>query len=109
MAVDVWRDGHAQVYVADLASGMLTQVSREVDQAWVRSWSPDGTRLAFAGATDGRWNVWSVRRDGTDLRRLTDYGDEHHYVRNPEWSPTGDRLVYEFASFSGNIWAVPLP
>ena len=73
------------------------------------SWSPDGTRIAFAGATDGRWNVWSVRRDGTDLRQLTDYGDEHHYVRNPEWSPTGDRLVYEFATFSGNIWAVPLP
>lgn len=109
VAVDVWRDGHAQVYVADLASGVITQVSREVDQAWVRSWSPDGTRLAFAGATDGRWNVWSVRRDGTDLRQLTDYGDEHHYVRNPEWSPTGDRLVYEFATFSGNIWAVPLP
>ena len=65
VAVDVWRDGHAQVYVADLASGAITQVSRDVDQAWVRSWSPDGTRLAFAGATDGRWNVWSVRRDGT--------------------------------------------
>ena len=109
LAVDVWRDGHAQVYVAELASGAISQVSRSVDQAWVRSWSPDGTRVAFAGATDGRWNVWSVRRDGTELRQLTDYGDEHHYVRNPEWSPTGDRLVYEFATFSGNIWTVPLP
>ena len=38
--------------------------------------------------------------------QLTDYGDEHHYVRNPEWSPTGDRLVYEFASFAGNVWTI---
>jgi Tol biopolymer transport system component len=109
VAVDVWRNGHAQAYVADLTTSAITQVSRSVDQAWVRSWSPDGTRLVFAGATDGRWNVWSVRRDGSELRQLTDYGDEHHYVRNPEWSPSGDRLVYEFATFSGNIWAVPLP
>jgi Tol biopolymer transport system component len=97
------------VYVVDEAGSTVTQVSHAVDQAWVRSWSPDGTRVAFAGATDGRWNVWSARRDGSDAKRLTNYGDEHHYVRNPEWSPAGDRLVYEFAAFSGNIWAVPVP
>lgn len=108
LAVDVWRDGHAQVFVVDLASGRATQVSRDIDQAWVRSWSPDGTRLAFAGSHDGRWNVWSVARDGSAPLQLTTYGDEHHYVRNPEWSPRGDRLVYEFASFSGNVWSMEL-
>jgi Tol biopolymer transport system component len=94
--------------VVHLSTGAVTQVSRDVDHAWVRSWSPDGQRLAFAGARDGRWNVWSVRRDGSDMRQLTSYVDEHHYVRNPEWAPTGDRLVYEFASFAGNVWVVGL-
>ena len=108
LAVGVWRDGHAQVHVVDLATGDITQVSSGVDQAWVRSWSPDGTRIAFAGSQDGRWDVWSVGRDGSSLQRLTTYGDEHHYVRNPEWSPQGDRLVYEFASFAGNVWALNL-
>ena len=108
LAVDVWRDGHAQAHVVDLVTGDITQVSSGVDQAWVRSWSPDGTRIAFAGSQDGRWDVWSVGRDGSSLQRLTTYGDEHHYVRNPEWSPQGDRLVYEFASFAGNIWALKL-
>jgi len=96
------------VFVADLDSGTLMQVSRDVDQAWVRSWSPNGARLAFAGARDGHWNVWSVGRDGAGLLQMTDYGDEHHYVRNPEWSPTGDRLVYEFASFAGNVWTIKI-
>lgn len=109
LAVDVWRDGHAEVHVVDLATGTSRQVSSGVEQAWVRSWSPDGTALAFAAAREGRWNVWTVRRDGTSQRQLTNYGDEHHYVRNPEWSPTGDRLVYEFASFAGNIWVVLVP
>ena len=68
----------------------------------------DKTRLAFAGARDGHWNVWSVGRDGAGLLQMTDYGDEHHYVRNPEWSPTGDRLVYEFASFAGNVWTIKI-
>lgn len=108
LAVDVWVDGHAQVHVVELASGAVTQVSRDVDHAWVRSWSPDGQRIAFAGARDGRWDVWSVDRHGRDQQQLTRYGDEHHYVRNPEWAPTGDRLVYEFASFSGNVWVIGL-
>jgi TolB protein len=106
LAVDAWEDGHAQVHVVDLATGASRQVSRGVDQAWVRSWSPDGQQVAFAGAREGRWNVWAATRDGTRQRQLTDYGDEHHYVRNPEWSPQATRLVYEFASFSGNVWVV---
>lgn len=109
LAVDVWQGGHAHVAVVDLASGRLTRVSPDVDQAWVRSWSPDGARLAFAGVADGRWNVWTVGRDGSAPRQMTTYGDEHHYVRNPEWSPAGDRLVYEFGTFAGNVWVVPVP
>ena len=75
----------------------------------MRSWAPDGSRLAFAGAVDGRWNVWWASRDGTRQAQLTDYRDAHHYVRNPAWSPRGDRVVYEFASFTGNIWTAQLP
>ena len=106
LALDVWRDGHAQVHVVDLASRTSRQISTDIDQAWVRSWSPDGRQVAFAGSRDGRWNVWSAAVDGTQQRQLTDYGGEHHYVRNPEWSPNADRLVYEFASFTGNVWVV---
>lgn len=109
LAVDVWHDGHAQVHVVDTAGGTPTQVSRGVEQAWVRSWSPDGTRVAFAATREGRWNVWWARRDGTRRVRLTDYRGEHHYVRNPAWSPRGDRMVYEYASFTGNVWTVQLP
>jgi len=48
------------------------------------TWSPDGRRLAFVGRVlCCRW-LYTVRRDGTALRRVT--GQE---VRWPAWSTTG--------------------
>jgi hypothetical protein len=34
-------------------------------------WSPDGQRIVFVRAHHRGGTLWSVRRDGTDLRRLT--------------------------------------
>ena len=55
-------------------------------------WSPDGKRLAFVGV--GRMgrifaqNLYTVRADGTDLRRLGPA------VSGPSWSPDGRRLAF---------------
>jgi TolB protein len=34
-------------------------------------WSPTGGRIAFTRLTGGSNDVWSMRPDGTDKRRLT--------------------------------------
>ncbi|MFP5379875.1 MAG: TolB family protein [Vicinamibacteria bacterium] len=93
--------------LAEPARGSITiERIAEIKYPTAPAWSPDGRRVAVAGLEDGRWNVWWATRDGSRQQRLTDYTDEHHYVRNPEWSPRGDRLVYEFAQVSGNVWVV---
>ena len=61
--------------------------------AWLASrppaWSPDGQRIAFAGADADSWvGVYSVAADGSDLRRLADS------VGPPTWSPDGSRLAF---------------
>jgi Tol biopolymer transport system component/DNA-binding winged helix-turn-helix (wHTH) protein len=106
LAFDAWTDGASRSFVIPLDGGTPVPVSPDVDQTWVRSWSPDGQRVAFAALHNGRWNVWWGMSDGSRQQRLTDYTDEHHYVRSPEWSPHGDRLIYEFATVSGNVWLV---
>jgi Tol biopolymer transport system component len=58
-------------------------------------WSPDGTRIVFAGdeCTNSldRSEIYIVNIDGTNLVRLTSnsYGDYH-----PIWSPDGEKIAF---------------
>jgi len=62
-------------------------------------WSPDGSRIVFERApTDGGFEVWSVKPDGTNLRQIEPGcpmpADEICEVNSPAWSPDGTRLAY---------------
>lgn len=66
------------------------------------SWAPDGARLAFASNRGGSWDIWTMRPDGSDPRRLTaDDGEDTH----PVWSPDGKTIAF-LSSRSGQreIW-----
>ncbi len=49
------------------------------------SWSPDGKRVAFVRHGD----VWTVRADGRQLRRVA-----HRGGLEPAWSPDGRRIAF---------------
>jgi Tol biopolymer transport system component len=54
------------------------------------SWSIDGNRIGFMSMRSGRWELWSVRRDGSDLRQMTDLKS---YLYDAVWSPDGRRAL----------------
>ncbi len=89
------------LYVYDIASKKLTQIT---SGRWSESspvWSPDGTRIAFVSNrtrdpdANSNSDIWVVAADNTDkgatLRRITDYegGDG-----SPAWSPDGEWIAY---------------
>jgi Tol biopolymer transport system component/DNA-binding winged helix-turn-helix (wHTH) protein len=109
LAVEVRRGDDTHISVMPAAGGTPRQITADQGQSWGHGWSPAGDRIAFAGQRDGIWNVWWVAvRDGS-RKRVTGYAKPNAYVRYPAWSPRGDRIVYEYAETTGNIWMIDLP
>lgn len=54
------------------------------------SWSPDGSRIVFAGLTGGMTNLFTATIEGEDLQRLTD--DRYAHL-HPTWSPDGKKIA----------------
>ena len=50
------------------------------------------SRLAFAARVDGNWDIYSIRPDGSDLRRITTDPAED---RAPAYSPDGTRMLFQ--------------
>ena len=67
------------------------------------SFSPDGERIAFEVSTydaEGNGSIYAANVDGTGIRRLT----RGHDDRQPNWSPKGDRIVFQRRK--GEVWDV---
>jgi Tol biopolymer transport system component len=56
------------------------------------AWSPDGNMIAFSYYIDAHDAIYRVNADGTNLVRLTGYGDINN--RMPTWSPDGASIAY---------------
>lgn len=109
LALEVKRGESTHVAVISASGGAPVQLTFDRGESWPHSWSPDGEAIAFAGLRDGFWNIWSVSRSTRQQRRLTDHARLNTYVRTPAWSPQGDRIVYEYAETTGNIWMIDNP
>ncbi len=55
-------------------------------------WSPDGKRIAFTSDRSGKYQVWMINADGTDLRQIT--FSEKTGVVAPIFSPDGSRIAF---------------
>lgn len=60
-------------------------------------WSPDGKLIAFASNRGGSNEIWTIKPDASELRQLTQAGQ----VRQPVWSPNGDRIAAVLAPRTG--------
>jgi WD40 repeat protein len=59
-------------------------------EAQYPAWSPDGKRIAFSAVIEGRFELFVMNADGSDIHPLTK-GPEDNW---PSWSPDGTRLAF---------------
>ena len=55
------------------------------------SWSPDGSRIAFASNREGNWELYLVIVDTLETSRVT---SNEAVDRRPAWTPGGDQLAF---------------
>ncbi|HJU43144.1 MAG TPA: winged helix-turn-helix domain-containing protein [Vicinamibacterales bacterium] len=108
IAVEIKDGSSTHAGVIDAATGTLRQLTKARGHTWVRSWSPDGRKVAVAAMRDGHWSVRSIDVATAKDTALTPPYQPGVYVRYPEWSPKGDRVLFERGATRGNIWTLAI-
>jgi TolB protein len=81
-----WRrpNGNYDLYVMEMATHELVQLTRDAARNERPSWAPDGRHLVFESTRTGTRQIWSMLADGTNVRMLTTEGQNE----SPNWSRT---------------------
>ncbi len=72
------------------------------------AWSPDGQTIAFFRYSDGTQDLWTIKPDGTDAKRITQWNDGTQY-NGVDWSADGKYIVTGMhKSFRQDLWLYEL-
>lgn len=87
------RDG-TNIWLYDLETGDLTQLTNRPHTDWAPALSPDGERIAWHAKDpdSNNWDIWVMNVDGSDMVNLTNTGEALDML--PEWSPDGEQIVF---------------
>jgi TolB protein len=71
-----WRrpSGNFDIYVMDVASRQMVELTRDAGRNERPSWAPDGRHLVFESTRTGTRQIWTMLADGTQPRQLTTAG-----------------------------------
>ena len=87
MAVDV----AGGIWVLPAGGGKARRITPLAHDATRPHWSPAGDRIVFQSFNDGRYQVFSVRPDGSGLTRHTTGAS---FDQEPRFSPDGRRIAF---------------
>jgi TolB protein len=96
--------GPNQVFTSGAQGGNKTQVTHERGTLRSPHFSPSGGRIVYARLFFDKSWIFTIRSDGTDLRRVVT-GD---YLDSPSYSPNGRRIAFvgEPKGRRSGIWTI---
>jgi Tol biopolymer transport system component len=85
------RNGLQKVFIIDLATDEVTQVTTGTGTDGRPTWSPDDQQIAFSRDEAETSHIYVINVDGTGEQQLT---APITGGTNPAWSPDGERIAY---------------
>jgi WD40-like Beta Propeller Repeat/RTX calcium-binding nonapeptide repeat (4 copies)/F5/8 type C domain len=86
------------LYVLDLGSSKVTQLTPDGGYDDDAAWSPDGNQIAFVSSRNGNEQIYLMNPDGTNVKQIT---NDSGYDADPAWSPDQSQIAY---SHNGQVW-----
>jgi len=74
--------GAWDIYIMDIASKQIVQLTHDGGRNDFPSWSPDGRHIVFQSSRSGSEQIWTMLADGTNQKPLTFDGSN----TQPNWS-----------------------
>lgn len=84
------NDRRSRIYIVPISGGTPRLVTENAPSYW-HGWSPDGKTLAFCGARNGEFDVYSIPAAGGQETRLT---EAKELDDGPEYSPDGQYIYF---------------
>ncbi len=102
LVVQTDRSGNWDLWLLELESRALRNLTNHPAYESFASWSPDGSAIVFGSDRSGNWDLWSMSAAGGSVTQLTDHPA---YDSQAEWSPDGKSIVFVSGrSGTNNIW-----
>ena len=95
------ENGHDDLWMVKPDGDGLHQVTKFGYDIYQHQWSPDGTRIALTIIRQGSFNlgVWELLSNGEQAgASLTDLRTGMGVHSNPNWSPDGKSITFEYES-----------
>jgi TolB protein len=86
----VYKHGK-ELVIRTLADGKITPLTDGAHYANFPQWQPRGNVILFTSDRDGRFELYTIRPDGSDLKRLTNVAGSNAHST---WSPDGKWIVF---------------
>jgi TolB protein len=84
-------DGNSSIVYTLPAQGGTPKRVTARGPSYLHGWSPDGRRLAYTGARNGDYNIYTIAVDGGEETQLT---DTPGLDDGPEYSPDGSYIYF---------------
>ena len=106
--------GRPQIFVIDHQTNTVKMVTRfGSGVSYDPAFAPDSYHLVFVSQELGTDNIYTITRDGTDLRRLTRIAGQNwpttwEWSKRPTWSADGEEIAFWSNRVSGarEIWVM---